>query len=529
MPLARGVFRLAPVSTTIGPYDLIDRVGEGGMGEVWRARHRTLGRLVAVKLIRSGTLGASVEDDRVTLRRFEREAQTAAALRSPHSIQIQDFGVTPEGNFFQVMELLDGIDLQAVVERYGPLPPGRVVALLRQAADALGEAHAQGFVHRDIKPSNLFLCRLGTRVDFLKVLDFGLARPADAADVHMTRTGAIPGSPATLAPEILRGEAPTDKADVYALGCVATWLLMGRLPFEARTPIEMVVAHLEKAPIVLEGVPAPLAEIVAACLAKDPGRRPSIRELSRQLAGTGLETSWSEEQAEAWWELNRPERAPVVTRSESPAPDRERVYQRLREHFESSRIDLNDYERRLEVARRAESPVAVLDALRGLPAELPQPTAMVKVETAEIQPAATGIATRKIVSVMSSNKRGGVWHPNVRTKVVSVMGDATLDLRTAQMEPGMTEIHCVAVMGSIEIIVPPGMYAEVNGIGVAGSFEGDSGAARPPDAGQPWVRVTGVAVFGSVEVQVKPLPVPGRSIGELASQVIQKVLGKPKE
>lgn len=514
----------------IGPYELLERVGVGGMGEVWRARHRTLGRLVAVKLIRAGTLGVSADDDRVALGRFEREARVAASLRSPHAIQVQDFGVTPEGTFFQVMELLDGLDLQALVERFGAQPPGRVVGLLRHAADALTEAHQLGFVHRDVKPSNLFLCRLGTRGDFLKVLDFGLARPA-ASDVHVTRTGGIPGSAATTAPELLRSDPPTDKADVYALGCVATWLLAGRLPFAATTAIEMVVAHLEKAPAPLDpGVPAPLAELVARCLTKDPAARPTSRELSRLLAATGLEAVWSEEQAEAWWEENQPGRAPTVVVGEGPAPSREQVYTRLRREFEESRIDLGEYERRLDVARRAQTPVAVLDALRGLP-DLPQPTALVKVANPDL-PAPRPGSTRRLVTVLASTRRAGAWQPDASTRLVTVFGGAELDLRAAVLGPGMTELRCVTVFGSVEITVPPGLYVELNGVGVLGSFDGESGAAQPPTAG-PWVRVSGVAVMGSVDVVVKPLPVPGRSFGEVAVAALTRardaVLGKPEE
>jgi serine/threonine protein kinase len=501
---------MTPPPTSLGAYELLERIGQGGMGEVWRARHRTLGRAVAIKLIRAGTLGESVEADREVLRRFEREAHVAAALRSPHAIQLLDFGVTSDGAFFQAMELLDGLDLRQLVERFGPVPPGRAVALLRQAADALGEAHALGFVHRDVKPSNLFLCRLGTRVDFLKVLDFGLARSTDGGDPSLTRTGGIPGSPATLAPEVLRGQPPTDKADVYALGCVATWLLTGHLPFEGASAIEVIVGHLERAPAPLvdaQGMPIPpaLAQCVQSALAKDPTSRPSIRELSRALAATGLESTWTEDTAEAWWALHQPAQAP---RAPTPPPSvpfsREQAYARLRRDFEASRINVGEYERRMSVARVADSPVQVLDALRGLPEE---PAPLVVVPPAPLAPPApttTVLTTRsspRIASVLSAQVRRGAWRPESYTEVAAVMGSVELDLSSAVLEPGMTELHCSAFLGAIEITVPQGLFVEIAGSGFLGSFEGSSGGLKRP--GDPWIRVTGNAVLGSVEVRVR--------------------------
>ncbi len=498
---------MTPPPTSLGAYELLERIGQGGMGEVWRARHRTLGKAVAVKLIRAGTLGESVEADREVLRRFEREAHVAAALRSPHAIQLQDFGVTPDGAFFQVMELLDGLDLRQLVERFGAVPAGRAVGLLRQAADALAEAHSLGFVHRDVKPSNLFLCRLGTRVDFVKVLDFGLARRTDGGDPSLTRTGGIPGSPATLAPEVLRGQPPTDKADVYALGCVATWLLTGHLPFEGASAIEVIVGHLERAPAPLVDasgapIPAPLAASVASALAKDPAARPTIREFSRALAATGLESTWTEETAEAWWTLNQPAataRAPVAPAS---VPfSREQAYARLRKDFEASRINVGEYERRMSVARVADSPVQILDALRGLPDE---PAPLVVVAPPPPAPTTTALtapSAPRIVAVLSSQVRSGAWRPESNTEVAAVMGSVELDLSSAVLEPGMTELHCSAFLGSIEITVPQGLFVEIAGSGFLGSFEGSSGGLKR--AGEPWIRVTGNAVLGSVEVRVR--------------------------
>ena len=168
----------------LGSYRLVEKLGEGGMGEVWRARHRMLARSAAVKLIRTSVLG---DPSRVleTLKRFEREARATAALRSPHTIAVYDFGLAADGIFYYVMELLEGFSLQALVDRFGPVPPERAVRLLRQACHSLDEAHAAGLVHRDVKPANLFVCRLGLDLDFVKVLDFGLVKVQ-----HANATGA---------------------------------------------------------------------------------------------------------------------------------------------------------------------------------------------------------------------------------------------------------------------------------------------------------------------------------------------------
>ena len=562
------------MSRVVGNYTLLAPVGQGGLGEVWRAHHAALGREVAVKLIRPGTLGGTSEQERVVLRRFEREARLAAALRSPHTVQLFDFGMSEAGEFYQVMELLEGIDLQGLVERFGPVEPARVVVLLRQACDALAEAHAMGFIHRDLKPANLYLSRLGAQADFLKVLDFGLARTAagvEAQDSLVTLAGTVPGSPAYLAPEIIRGlEAPTDRADVYALGCVAWWLITGRLVFEARAPIEMVVAHLEREPPSLEGLtpgvnPA-LAEVIRACLAKDPAARPSVRELSRQLAATGLAAGWTEERAHAWWEAELPvaarvplslgapfERRPAVSvaatasPASSPLPPladlpvmplpalKEQVYTRLREHFVQSRIDLNDFERRLAVARAAASPDAVAEAVKGLPgppsAPLPQTlvapeSSMIPAPPVGLVRGAEGPAWQSIVGVLGTLVRRGEWHPAAHTRVVAVFGGAALDLREALLEPGMTELRCVAVMGTITLTVPPDLYVEVAGVGIMGGFDARRMKARRPSDDRPWVRVTGVAVFGGVRVMVKPRVGTGPGLGEIAArgaEVIQTI------
>ena len=235
----------------IGSYELVEKIGEGGMGEVWRAKHRLLVRPAAIKLIRADALGASQGGDTEVVRRFEREAQDTAALRSVHTIDVYDFGITEDGDFYYVMELLDGISLERFVQTYGPMEPARVVHVLRQVCHSLAEAHARGLVHRDIKPGNIFVCRLGPDDDFVKVLDFGLVKHAApaATATQLTMAGMAAGTPAFMAPEIALAHPEIDgRADLYSLGCVACYLLTGQLVFAADTPIAAALAHVNEQP-----------------------------------------------------------------------------------------------------------------------------------------------------------------------------------------------------------------------------------------------------------------------------------------
>jgi serine/threonine-protein kinase len=303
----------------MGSYQLLRPLGRGGMGEVWLARHRLLARDAALKVIQPGALGdASPAEATDMFRRFEREARATAALRSPHTIELYDFGVARDGTFYYVMELLDGIDLERLVERHGPPPPERVVFILRQACHSLHEAHVRGLVHRDIKPANIFLCRHGTDLDFVKVLDFGLVRERtreDQAEARQAADGKLSGTAAFLPPEMLLGSGGVDgRADLYALGCVAFWLLTGRLVFEKTNTFELAVAHATAQPPDIRAVagrpiPEGLAALVMRCLAKDPGSRPStVRKLSDLLAELELEGLWTEERRQEWWGTYGPRR-----------------------------------------------------------------------------------------------------------------------------------------------------------------------------------------------------------------------------
>jgi len=300
----------------LGSYELVDKLGAGGMGEVWRARHRLLVRPAAIKLVRASALGAT--GSRVTrelLGRFEREAQATALLTSPHTVELYDFGISEEGVLYYVMELLDGVDLETLVRKFGPVPPERAVWLLRQACDSLDDAHRVGLVHRDIKPANVFASRRGRRSDYVKVLDFGLVKGMGAGntDVQLTSDVQIKGTPAYLPPEAVTGETPVDaRSDVYALGCVAYWLVTGELVFDAPSPMKMAIAHATEAPRSISerapgACPAQLDRLILQCLSKDKSLRPSSAlDLLQQLDAIPFATPWNEERAAAWWREHVP-------------------------------------------------------------------------------------------------------------------------------------------------------------------------------------------------------------------------------
>jgi len=312
----------------LGSYRLEEPLGKGGMGEVFRATHQMLARPAAVKLIRSEILGSSTPAAaRVITERFRREAEAAASLRSPHTINLYDFGVSQDGTFFLVMELLDGLDLETLIERFGPVPPERAVYLLGQVCASLAEAHARGLVHRDIKPSNIFTCRMGLDVDFVKVLDFGLVKGIGEGNreaTMLTAPDSTTGTPAYIAPEMVRGDRVADhRVDIYTVGCVGYWLLTGRLVFQAPNAIQMMYQHANAAPVAPSErseieIPAALDRVILSCLAKYPEDRPqSAGELSQLLAAAIGASNWSEERAHRWWDLHHPSPSAV----QQPEPD----------------------------------------------------------------------------------------------------------------------------------------------------------------------------------------------------------------
>jgi serine/threonine protein kinase len=300
----------------LGSYELVELLGKGGMGEVWRAEHRLLARPAAIKLVKTESLETT--DPSTTdliLRRFEREAQATAVLSSPHTIDLYDFGITSTGQFYYVMELLLGRDLESFVKEFGPMPADRAVYLLRQICHSLAEAHVRGLVHRDIKPANIYNCRMGLEYDFIKVLDFGLVTfsyPGGPSPL-MTGDRLTTGTPAYMAPEVILGGAEIDnRADVYSLGCVAYWLLTGHLVFEAETTMKMLMHHVQTPPVPPSQrtelpVPRELDEIVMACLAKDPADRPQrADELWKMTMSCKSCEKWDQDSARGWWETHLP-------------------------------------------------------------------------------------------------------------------------------------------------------------------------------------------------------------------------------
>ena len=305
----------------LGSYRLIEMLGKGGMGEVWRASHRMLARDAAIKLIQPDILIRNFgKDAELMRRRFEQEAKTTASLRSPHTVQLYDFGISEDGAFYYVMELLDGIDLETLIKRFGPLPPARAVFLLRQVCRSLAEAHHRGMIHRDIKPTNIFLCRMGNEYDFAKVLDFGLVKVSeDASETQMTVPGTTTGTPAYMAPELALGSPKIDgRTDLYGLGCVAYWLITGRLVFEETGSTAMMLAHLNKVPVppserAESAVPASLDRAIMMCLAKSPEDRPATAEMLSSLLDTFDDVeAWTLKDAKSWWHSNMAEHAVYV-------------------------------------------------------------------------------------------------------------------------------------------------------------------------------------------------------------------------
>jgi len=310
---------------SIGRYALVRKLGEGGMGDVWEARHRQLARPVALKIVK-----VPETDPSTALARFSREARVTASLQSAHTIELYDFGATEDGRLYYAMELLEGMDLEAMVKKHGKLPKERVVHILRQVLNSLEEAHARGLVHRDVKPANLHIGPYAMAHDHVKVLDFGLVKSSMGVDLGLTLTGEgrISGTPAYMAPEAINNHAVDGRADIYALGCVAIYLLTGERVFpEANDVLASAVAHvtLEPASLSARGVDvgAKLERVLMSCLEKDPVRRPDAASLREMLDLCDVEP-WTELQAAAWWTENAPVSRPERLSDRPPtAPTRE--------------------------------------------------------------------------------------------------------------------------------------------------------------------------------------------------------------
>jgi serine/threonine-protein kinase len=272
------------------------------MGAVYLAEHQLLKRPCALKLILPG-----VESDPKNQARFEREVRLTAALAHPNTVEIYDYGRTEDGIYYYVMEYLPGSNLTELVERYGPLPPGRVVYLLRQVCGSLSEAHAAGLIHRDIKPSNIFASRRGGVDDVAKLLDFGLALPVANLDApQLSGEGRVLGTPLFMSPEQAKGDGELDgRSDIYSLGAVAYYLLTGHPPFNANG-IRLLVAHARDPVVppslVRDDIPDDLERVVLRCLAKDAADRfPDSEGLERALGECACVRDWDQGRAARWW------------------------------------------------------------------------------------------------------------------------------------------------------------------------------------------------------------------------------------
>jgi hypothetical protein len=287
-----------------GQYTLVAKIGEGGMGRVYEARHALLRRPTAIKLL---SPERTLADD---LRRFEREVRQTARLTHPNTVTIFDFGRTPEGVFYYAMELLSGGSLEDVVEVGGRQPAARVVHVLQAVAGALCEAHGIGLIHRDIKPANIMLCEKGGEHDIVKILDFGLVKELRTdGNITLTQDSQLTGTPYYMAPEVIRDPQHLDpRSDIYALGAVGYYLLTGRNVFEGRTSIEVLSHHLHSEPVAPsvrlgEPVPADLEAVLLDCLKKDPAQRPpGADELRRRLQACRDVGPWPLADARKWWD-----------------------------------------------------------------------------------------------------------------------------------------------------------------------------------------------------------------------------------
>ena len=304
--LIYGLQQSVRAAMQLGQYSLEKKLGEGGMGSVYLARHALLRRPTAIKLLPPEITGEA------TVRRFEREVRETARLSHPNTIEIYDYGHTPEGVFYYAMEYLEGADLEGFVEMVGPLPPGRVIYLLSQAAHALNEAHSEGLIHRDVKPANIMVCEKGGLADMVKVVDFGLVKDIQTPSPALSAANTVTGTPLYMAPEAMLTPDDVDgRTDIYGLGCVAFFMLTGDTVFKGTNMVEVCSHHLHTEPErpstrLGKPIPADLEAVVLRCLRKKREERyADALELWRALRACESAKSWDQEQARDWWDKHQ--------------------------------------------------------------------------------------------------------------------------------------------------------------------------------------------------------------------------------
>jgi serine/threonine-protein kinase len=314
-----GLRRKLDAAMQLGKYTTIKKLGSGGMGTVYLAQHVLLrGRMIAVKVVQPDKLGPS------SLLRFEREVQATSKLTHPNTVAVYDYARTPEGTFYYAMEYLDGLNLEDLVKREGPLPSDRVANILEQVCGALQEAHVNDIIHRDIKPANIILCERGLVPDVAKVVDFGLAK--EITNETGQSTEVILGTPAYLAPEAMTDARAVGPAtDIYALGAVGYFLLAGKRIFsEAKTTLDICVHHMTKVPkrpSEIAGIPVDrtLEDLIMQCLAKTPAERPASAEaLAEALHALPRRGNWTDEDARVWWRERRDAQQADIAATETP-------------------------------------------------------------------------------------------------------------------------------------------------------------------------------------------------------------------
>jgi serine/threonine protein kinase len=298
--------RAALEAKHLGQYTLDEKLGEGGMGVVYRAHHDMLQRPTAVKFL------SPEKTNEQTLARFEREVQLTSRLSHPNTIAIYDYGRTPENIFYYAMEFLDGVDLENLVGKFGPQPEGRSIFILQQVCGSLAEAHAVGLIHRDIKPANVILTDRGGIYDFVKLLDFGLVKALDSRkDASLTSADSLTGTPLYLPPEAIKHEGVDARSDLYSLGALGYFLLTGSPVFDGDDVYRILQQHVSEAPIppstrLGKPVSADFESLLLACLAKSPADRPAnAAALYDQLAKCAIANPWTQQDAREWWRRYR--------------------------------------------------------------------------------------------------------------------------------------------------------------------------------------------------------------------------------